>query len=114
MADDLVQRLRALSRYKCVDAIVAAEAADEIERLRADRDSWRNQASERVRDWDEMRQRAEHAEARIHNATITPPLIRATAYNKIVAALPASLPLLPSEWAGKRVALVLLDTEEAK
>lgn len=36
---------------------------EEIERLQVDRDSWAEQASDRVRDWDNMRQRAEEAEA---------------------------------------------------
>ncbi len=41
-----------------VDALLA-----EVERLRSDRDSWCQQASDRVADWDEMRRRAERAEA---------------------------------------------------
>lgn len=33
--------------------------------LRADRDSWCDQASQRLQDWDEMRQRAERAESEL-------------------------------------------------
>lgn len=36
--------------------------------LQADRDSWSEQASERVKDWDEMRQRAEKAEAQLQES----------------------------------------------
>ena len=35
----------------------------EIADLKVDRDSWADQASDRVKDWDDMRQRAEKAEA---------------------------------------------------
>lgn len=37
------------------DSRAADAQAAEIERLRADRDSWADQASDRLRDWDEMR-----------------------------------------------------------
>ena len=37
----------------------------EIYNLRADRDSWLDQASQRVEDWDDMRRRAESAESRL-------------------------------------------------
>lgn len=40
---------------------LAAQVAD----LKADRDSWSEQASARVEDWDEMRKRAEKAEAEV-------------------------------------------------
>lgn len=43
-------------------ARLAASQARELADLRADRDSWCNQAHDRVKDWDEMRQRAETAE----------------------------------------------------
>lgn len=36
-----------------------------IDSLRNDRDSWAQQASDRVQDWDEMRIRAERAEAEV-------------------------------------------------
>lgn len=41
---------------------VNAVRTDEIERLRADRDSWMEQAHDRINDWDDMRIRAEKAE----------------------------------------------------
>lgn len=37
--DDLVKRLHALSRYAHDDVSIAADAADEIERLTAERDA---------------------------------------------------------------------------
>ncbi|UXC37171.1 hypothetical protein [Cupriavidus gilardii] len=36
-----------------------------IRELTSDRDSWCNQAADRLKDWDDMRQRAEAAEKRI-------------------------------------------------
>lgn len=40
----------------------------EIADLKVDRDSWADQASDRVKDWDDMRQRAEKAEALLQEA----------------------------------------------
>lgn len=40
------------------------DLAARVRELEADRDSWRDQADQRVKDWDDMRQRAERAEAK--------------------------------------------------
>jgi len=42
MTDDIVTRLR----YQRTNSVLCAEASDEIERLRADRDNWKDLASE--------------------------------------------------------------------
>lgn len=45
-----------------------AELEAQVRTLTADRDSWADQCSRRLADWDEMRQRAEKAEARLEAA----------------------------------------------
>jgi len=47
----------------CPDTILSLIAR--IRELTSDRDSWCNQAADRLKDWDDMRQRAEAAEKRI-------------------------------------------------
>ena len=47
MTDDIVTRLRDCTDYDCE---LLGEAADEIERLRADRDRWRSLANALTRD----------------------------------------------------------------
>lgn len=42
MSDDIVERLR----FQRTNSVLCAEAANEIERLRADRDRWKNWAEE--------------------------------------------------------------------
>ena len=46
VSDDIVIRLR----YQRTNSVLCAEAADEIERLRADRDRWRSLANHLIRD----------------------------------------------------------------
>jgi chromosome segregation ATPase len=47
-----------------IDAHLLSQDA-EISNLRDDRDSWLDQASQRLEDWDDMRRRAESAESRL-------------------------------------------------
>lgn len=69
MTDDLESRMRRACTLGAAIKLLD-EGADEIVRLRArvreleaDRDSWAQQADDRVKDWDDMRQRAERAES---------------------------------------------------
>ena len=70
---ELAARLRALHVMDEVgsDNPLGRDAAELILQLVSDRDSWRNQASERVKDLDEMRKRAEAAEANYAGCTDT-------------------------------------------
>ena len=60
----------ALSLHKDWNTIIQAlrDQEAEIADLKVARDSWADQASDRVKDWDDMRQRAEKAEAQLARA----------------------------------------------
>jgi hypothetical protein len=63
--DGLVDRLRALSRYEHDDASIGDEAADEIEKLTAERDhnlnEWGKERYALMAERDELRKRIENA-----------------------------------------------------
>lgn len=54
------------------ERITGPAALDAVNDLIADRDSWRDQASDRLRDWDDLRQRVEDALAEPRNVYALP------------------------------------------
>lgn len=116
MADDLVQRLRALAKCEHSDNTIGDEAADEIERLRAeladmrsDRDSWRDQALDRLRDWGYMRDERDALKARIDCAPVGYIYCWIESDAVAVDRMDDDSQAAVSSMSGKRVALVVLD-----
>ena len=86
----------------------------EVEALRADRDSWAEQASERVKDWDEMRQLTEKAAVErdaLRQRIESAPVVEVTACNQIPGASDFDYGQLSAAFAGfktgQRVRLVV-------
>ncbi|ESH90754.1 hypothetical protein B551_0222550 [Cupriavidus sp. HPC(L)] len=63
--NDLNDLERRIGVYGGLNIDEAMELVAHIRELTSDRDSWCNQAADRLKDWDDMRQRAEAAEKRI-------------------------------------------------
>jgi hypothetical protein len=136
VADDLVQRLRACVRLKeshAWDELI--EAADALARKDAEIAGWKAEVEELVRALNLCTQRAVQAEARAANVEESLHYANGVAdlamkhrdeaearvmeapvgdVRPFMACAKVEVNGLPVEWGGKRVALVLLETEEEK